>query len=256
MSNPDHNLGQKLPWQQGDLSAPLQLATNELHLWAVPLELSAAQSTSALALLNDQQRDKYFRRATAELRASYLAGRYFLMHLLGAYSGCSAAEVLLSYSRLNKPYLNPNPLQIAFNFSDSNFSGSGMGLFAFCRHRNVGVDIEALARRSNFSAIVERKFSAAEQRIVGLDANQISAEKFLAIWTRKEAYGKATGQGINFKMNQLDIASPGQHQLAFAGLGEHADAHFLEQFYVGAKHIACVAYSGSGPLTLRAFELG
>jgi 4'-phosphopantetheinyl transferase len=249
-------LGQHLDWQSLTLDRAPDLPSDEVHIWTMPLHiLSEDQIEQAEGILSDQQWDRYTRRPTTALRTTYLAGRYFLLNLLAAYTSQKPYDIQLSYSSLNKPFLEPNPSDLSFNFTDTLLEDRSIGLFAFCRSRNVGVDIESLHRRSNFALIAERKFSVREKSLVTTDEGKIDEHKFLATWTRKEAYGKATGLGVNYKMSALEVASPGLHTHTFTGLGEHNTAHWLEQFYVGNDHIACATYSGKQKLTLKAYCL-
>lgn len=248
-------IGKTLEWQIADLSSPPSLLKNQLHLWFVALSLDGEQQEDAMELLNDTQRDKYHRRATPALQESYLAGRYHLMNILGAYNQMPAQEVNLSYSRLNKPYLNPNPSDIQFNFTDTVIDSSGVALLAFARFKAVGVDIESLARRSNFAAIVKRRFSAAETCYVTQDDGSIDARRFLAYWTRKEAYGKATGQGINFNMNEMDLASPNSFDLKFEDTDQPAQPFSLQQIQIGDDLISSVVHQGHQNIEIKGFNI-
>ncbi|MFT7525136.1 MAG: 4'-phosphopantetheinyl transferase [Arenicella sp.] len=248
-------IGKTLEWQIADSSSPPSLRKNQLHLWFVTLSLDGEQQENAVALLNDTQRDKYHRRATPALKESYLAGRYHLMNILGAYNRVSAQEVKLSYSRLNKPYLNPNPSDIQFNFTDTVIDSSGVALLAFARFKAVGVDIESLTRRSNFSAIVKKRFSVAETNYVTQDDGSIDARRFLAYWTRKEAYGKATGRGINFKMNEMDLASPNSFDLKFEDRDQPAQPFSLQQIQIGDDLISSVVHQGHQNIEIKGFNI-
>ncbi len=221
------------------------------------MRLTDEQRDTALRYLNDHQRSRYERRPTAAQKDAYLAGRYYLFELLSAYCGTRASELTLAYSRLNKPYLRPNPFNITFNFTDSNSPTESIGIYAFTRTVNIGVDIESRHRRGNFTSIARRKFSAQEQLHVTDSQGNVDAERFLALWTRKEAYGKATGVGVNYKMNTLDLLSPGQHTFSFKGLSND-DHYYLHQFMVGEDHIGCTAYASPepsrGPLKISAFR--
>ena len=248
-------IGKTLEWQIADSSSPPSLLENQLHLWFVPLNLDSQQQQNAIELLNDTQRDKYQRRATPALQQAYLAGRYHLMNMLGAYNRISAQQVNLNYSRLNKPYLNPNPGHIQFNFTDTVIDASSVALLAFTRFKAVGVDIESLARRSNFAAIVKKRFSPAETSYVTQDDGSIDARRFLAYWTRKEAYGKATGQGINFKMNEMDLASPNSFDLKFEDKDQPAQPFSLQQIQIGDDLISSVVHQGHRDITIKAFKL-
>jgi 4'-phosphopantetheinyl transferase len=248
-------IGKTLEWQIADSSSPPSLLENQLHLWFVPLSLDSEQQESAIELLNDTQRDKYQRRATPALKQAYLAGRYHLMNMLGGYSSTPAQQVVINYSGLHKPYLNPNPSDIQFNFTDTVIDENSVALLAFTRFKAVGVDIESLSRRSNFAAIVERRFSLAETSYVTQLDGSIDARRFLAYWTRKEAYGKATGQGINFKMNEIDLASPNSFDLKFQGKDPPAQPFSLQQIQIGEDLISSVVHQGHHNVEIKGFNI-
>lgn len=249
---PTNKLGAELDWTPATAGDVSKLADGELHIWAVDLSLNPNQTEQALSWLNARQRDKYQRRSTPDMQHAYLAGRYYLFALLSAYCGVSVTEIALDYSRLGKPFLSPNPQNLSFNFTDSTSPSGNLGLYAFGRTSEVGVDIESRHRRSNFSLVAQRKFAPQEQDMVGLKKGRADPETFLALWTRKEAYGKAIGQGVNFKMSALNLASPGEHSLCFTGLADE-QRYQLQQFTVGADHIACVVYAGEAQ-TISAFR--
>ncbi len=242
--------------KSASLTAIPTLAKSELHLWCLPLTLSAQEQETALSWLSDIQKDKYHRRRTPQLKEAYLAGRYYLLRLLAQYSQCSPQEIELSYTRLNKPYLSNKQLadeetSLHFNFTDTQCGSEHVGLFAFCLDKEVGVDLEALDRRSQFDLIAEKRFSKAEQELV-FKHGELCAETFLYLWTRKEASGKATGQGINFKMNERNLVSDNNAELNF--VDEDQQAWHLTQLKLSEKLIACVVYSGHEALTINGFD--
>jgi len=145
----------------------------------------------AIDLLSDIQRDKYNRRVNAELKRSYLAGRYYLLNLLSLYTNCTASEVELSYTRLNKPYLSDLDSQLEFNFTDTVYQDQYFGLFGFSRSGAIGVDIESRHRDIDLSKLMKKRFTELEQKYIKVDENRINKARGLSIWTRKEAYGKA-----------------------------------------------------------------
>jgi 4'-phosphopantetheinyl transferase len=242
-------LGQNLNWNDVSLHSFPSLTPDELHLWWLPLHLAPPQLKPALHLLSDIQRDKYHRRATAQLKQNYLAGRYYLLNLLAAYTKQAPDEVLLSYSRLNKPSLSDSSLSLEFNFTDTN----GYGVFAFSRGRQVGVDMESRARKINFKAIADRRFTEQELEFV-YQNGELNTQRCLAIWTRKEAYGKATGLGINFKMNQRNLysAEGDVHQHTFLD-GDGKPWRCL-QFQLDEQMIASVVHHQHQELVVKSFK--
>lgn len=240
-------------WQTMAISDAGGLEDDQLHIWWLPLRLNHSQKLVAKGLLNSTQHDKYTRRATSELQEAYLAGRYYLLHLLAAYAHCKPDEVNLSYSRLNKPSLSHQERSIEFNFTDTTVDGVEHGLFAFTKRHQVGVDLEARARRSNFAAITAKRFTPNEiEFVTNAETKEVDPERFLAIWTRKEAFGKATGMGINFKMNQRDLASD-KPELNF--VDQDNQAWRLLQLELGDTLLASVVHAEHQPLSLKAYQL-
>lgn len=255
-------IGIPLNWKSASKQDFPSLADHELHLWWLPLTLSEPKSELALSLLSDIQRDKYHRRMTPELKQAYLAGRYYLLTLLGLYTGCSATEVELSYSRLNKPYLSDKDIHLEFNFTDTQYQNTYFGLFGFARAKAVGVDIESRHRDINLSQLINRRFTQNERDYITQSNNTINQARGLSIWTRKEAYGKATGQGINFTMNEQNLvaeikASHTPKQTSFGAYNfEDKDTKKWRclPLNLGEHFVASCVHAGHLPLSISAFN--
>lgn len=242
-------LSENLVWQVAHTDSFPQLDDQDLHLWWLPLAIDATQQRDAENWISDIQKDRHARRLSDELKHSYLAGRYYLLRLLGLYTQQSPDSVLLSYSRLNKPYLSHAEHTLEFNFTDTSFAGKSYGLFAFSKNRAVGVDIEALERQTDFGKIATQRFTPQELELVG---QPVDPHRFLAVWTRKEAYGKATGKGINFKMNQRNLVDGLSSRLGF--VDEQQQPWQLRQFRLGDDFISAVATAGHQNLSIKAFN--
>jgi len=250
-------LGIAPTWQAIKDVKSLHLKKEELHLWWLPLQLEEHQKNFAYSLLNEQQLNKYKRRSTSELQHAYLAGRFYLFTLLGAYQKCKPSEIKLSYSRLNKPYIdNKNKTgfqdSLEFNFTDTNIDGQSYALYAFSWNHQVGVDLEALERSADFTKIARRRFTPQELNYVTNASGELDPHKCLSIWTRKEAYGKATGAGINFQMNQRNL----QGELDFEFLfNDGAHDWRLQQIQPTKDFIASIVHESHQPLSIKAFTL-
>lgn len=225
---------------------------SKLHIWLVNLTLSDEQSEMALSWLNSYQRDKYKRRRGARAKQVYLAGRYHLFQFLSIYTGLPPSEIKLQYSRLNKPYLNGPYGQLEFNFSDTSTEQGHFGLFAFTIGRAVGVDIESINRQSTFEQIAKRRFTPVELSYVTDADGIVMQDRFLSIWTRKEAFGKALGKGINFQMNQYNLLNPDAPEYHV----HHFDRQWaITQFAIDNKLISAVVHEGQPTLEMATFKL-
>lgn len=152
----------------------------------------------------------------------------------------------MEFGRYGKPALKKQNNSLHFNFSDT----CGYGLFAFSLGAEVGVDLESAARRGRFQQIIDRRFSPEEQAIIdGQDA-----EQFLACWTRKEAYGKAMGVGLNYPLDEHVLCDSLAHAVSISS-DEKWCLQQLAIEYESQKFIACLASEGAQKKELQAFKL-
>ena len=226
------------------------IRADDVHVWCLPLKLQPLESDAAMKLLNSHQQDRYARRPKDQ-QEPYLAGRYFLWRLLSSYTGKTIEDLVIDYNRLGKPYLKGNTELIEFNSTDTSILGRYYGIFVFTKKQDIGVDLEYSRRRANYSKIAAKRFTQEEQDFIGYPS-KIDAGKFLKIWTRKEAYGKAKGVGINFSMNNLNLF--GQHQ-TFRFVDSENQAWSLQQIeFAETELLACVVRSSDQPFNIRLFN--
>ena len=84
------------------------------------------------------------------------------------------------------------------------FSLSHSGDYVLCAvsDREVGADIQKL-QTADFSKLASRFFTEAEYKALGECNSEAERQKlFFRLWTKKEAYGKLTGQGIMAALNR------------------------------------------------------
>lgn len=93
------------------------------------------------------------------------------------------------YKGNGKPYLQDYPLYF-------NLSHSGNYVVCAISTREVGVDIQEY-KKADVERLARRFFSKEEQSFLKACAHEKEQnELFYHLWTRKEAYGKLTGEGI------------------------------------------------------------
>lgn len=90
-----------------------------------------------------------------------------------------------------------------FNLSHSR----GMVAVAIAADCEVGIDVEALARRvSDDAAIARRHFTPGEQAALERRADPVERRRtFLELWTAKEAFIKATGRGLSLPLDRFEV---------------------------------------------------
>ena len=78
-------------------------------------------------------------------------------------------------------------------------------MYAFARGREVGIDVEGIRSGLTEERIAERFFSAAEVEELRALPSGVQAEGFFNCCTRKEAYLKARGTGLQIPLDSFDV---------------------------------------------------
>jgi 4'-phosphopantetheinyl transferase len=182
----------------------LTLASNEVHLHQVDLAAIADEEARWQKFLSADERQRAVRFHFARDRQHFVAARAMLRTFLGKYLGVDPIELSFSYSEKGKPHLSEphTTTGLTFNLSHS----GGIALYAFSLHRDLGIDVEQIRKDYEVDGISRRFFSAHEQKQLAALPVPEKPEAFLRCWTRKEAYIKATGDGLSLPLSQFDVS--------------------------------------------------
>lgn len=189
------------PWR---LAHP---AAGEVHVWRAPLDVAPGDVEGlAHTLTPEEQADaERFRFAIDGKRFVVARGR--LRAILGRYTRVAPAELVFGRGPHGKPVLvSPGAAtSLRFNVSHS----EGLALYAFAWEREVGVDVERVSAAITDGAVARAFFSPRElEELDSLPAHRRS-EAFFTLWTHKEAYVKARGQGLSGGLNTFSVSLRG-----------------------------------------------
>jgi 4'-phosphopantetheinyl transferase len=189
------------PWSLPPVS--LRLADDELHVWRASLPIGASMQRFE-ASLSSEEKERAGKFLVAHAREQFIASRSILRELLSAYLRVPAVEISISYGHYGKPSVadSAGSSPLCFNGSHS----QGLAVFAFTREREVGIDIEKIRPEVATEEIAERFFSKAEIADLATLPPQLRSEGFFRCWTRKEAYIKARGLGLQIPLQSFDVA--------------------------------------------------
>ena len=81
-----------------------------------------------------------------------------------------------------------------------------MGLYGVTLGRPVGVDIEFVRQGPELSRIAERFFTSKEAEALRNCPAHLQAEAFFRCWTRKEAFIKASGEGLVRGLSSFEVS--------------------------------------------------
>jgi 4'-phosphopantetheinyl transferase len=198
--------------------ARLMLDVNQVDVWRADLELAPPELDRLQETLSADELDRATRFYFPKDQKHFIAARGILRDILSRYLGRSPTALHFFYAFLGKPSLASDCAAESFRF---NLSHSGStALYAVARQREVGIDLERIEPRLVEDDIAERFFSPNEvTKLRSLPASARS-QAFFNCWTRKEAYVKARGAGLQIPLESFDVSLAPDEQVAFLSEGE------------------------------------
>lgn len=192
--------------------AKLELGADEVHCWRASLDCDKLALPRLEATLSKDERSRASRFTFDSDRNHFVAARGILRELLGAYLRLPPARLQLCYGPQGKPSLDPESFQssLRFNLSHSH----GLALYAFACSRELGIDVEKITGAFAGDDIAEKFFSATELTELGNLPAEQHDEGFFLCWTRKEAYVKARGGGLQIPLHSFSVSlTPGKPEI-------------------------------------------
>src|SRR5205085_5860410 len=200
------------------------LVEPHVHVWTLDLDANPAEVGRLSALLCPEERERAARFHFDHHRRRFIVGRGLLRSILGEYSGVPPERVEFAYGIHGKPALSHGPEggNLQFNLAHS----ENVGLLAVTAGSRIGVDVERIRKIEDLDGLVARFFSPRESRLFENLPLQQKPEAFFNLWTRKEAWLKATGEGIGDHLNRVEVsflpAEPARLLSLPAGFGPEA----------------------------------
>lgn len=192
----DSELHPAMPW--------LAVADDEAHLWVTELDRWTALAEQRRGWLSAEELAEAAGLLLPRHRSRQLARRVFLRSILGGYLGVPPQRVELARRALGKPVLADPTLPLGFSVAHSN----GLAVCAVAAGE-VGVDVEYRRRLSDPDGMAGRILSAREQTVYHAQEPAGREVALLRFWTQKEAFLKATGEGITRPMKDVEIVLAG-----------------------------------------------
>lgn len=197
-----------------------------------------------MAVLDEEERARAARFVHAHDRHQFIAAHALLRLLLQHVAGRPASTWRFTSSSHGKPALHADHRlgRLAFNISHTR----GAVACAMTLDHAIGVDIEEVQRRGRLIEIADAYFAPDE--LVTLRATPAAAQRavFFRLWTLKEAYIKAHGDGLSLPLDQFAFSlSP--PRIAFAaGSGDDPAAWQFSTLTPTATHILSLAVRHGG----------
>jgi 4'-phosphopantetheinyl transferase len=171
----------------------------EAHIWIVPASDGALAHPHNRGILSPEERETADRFVFDADRVRYIAAHTALRTLLGDHLGRDPRGLRFARTPGGKPYLIDEPVR--FNLSHS----GNYAVIGISDSSEIGVDTEQIRDDIEYRDIAARYFSPVEYSwlIDGSDTEQ--RERFYRLWVVKEAFLKATGEGLGTPLDAVVV---------------------------------------------------
>ncbi len=171
-----------------------QLASGEVHSWCVALDVPDETFAGLCATLTSDESNRSDRLRFAHDRRRFIVARGALRTLLASYLGAAPGRIRFVYNPFGKPALTPEfGDRIKFNLSHS----GDLALIAVASSADLGIDLEYIRARPGDAELARCFFSDSEVEHLTRLPSHLHAHAFFRSWTRREAYVKARGEGLD-----------------------------------------------------------
>lgn len=224
-----------------------KLAKDEVHVWRADLDLPQERIEELAAMLSADEKVRANRFYFERDKHRFIAGRGILRNILSLYSSIEPHLLHFEYGPRGKPRLAGNVgLDLEFNLSHS----QGLALYGLTLNNQIGIDLEYLRSIPNACEIARRFFSPTEYASFACLSEPERQRAFFSIWTAKEAYLKATGDGLSGALDRIEIslsASDALRLLSVEGDCKVAAGWYLSPIVLEPEYIATLAVSSFSP---------
>jgi 4'-phosphopantetheinyl transferase len=198
----------------------LSVAWEDVHVWAISLQISSVALGHFAIMLapNERQRADAFH--FDRDRDRYMAGRGTLRTILARYLNTHPRTIALEYGPHGKPTLAERFARSRLQFNLAHCEDRAV--LAVARGRAVGIDLERVRSMDDAQEMAADFCSPREndefQCLPPIDRDAA----FFRLWTRKEAWLKATGEGVGRSLDKVEVSFRKGQAPCFIRLPEEA----------------------------------
>ena len=195
-------MNKEIIWSISDRSVSLQ--EKVIHLWRIELDQSNQLVNQMLQLLTEDEVERANRLRFFRDQRRYILAHAALRQIIAEYVQIDPQKVLFRSNAFGKPYLTGSRAdQLYFNLSHS----GEIALLGIACKPQIGVDVEAIRPLDDLMSLASSCFSENEYHQLDALPPDLKLVSFFTIWTRKEAFIKAIGDGLSFPLDQFEVST-------------------------------------------------
>jgi len=211
-----------------------------IDVYVAAVRAFGARLEAAGLPLSQAERERAARFHHLSDRWEFVLGRLMARHLLSDRCGIAPEDFRFVENAHGRPEIAHPPLDrpLRFNLSHS----GGLVACVIGDVGQIGVDVERLDRPPVDRRVIQRYCSEPEHTALAGLPDPVRHERFLELWTLKEAYVKARGTGLTLPLRSIsfDIGADGPGGVSFNGVDDEARWMFAHT-RLEPRHLLAVA---------------
>lgn len=188
----------------------------DVIVWRVSLDVPNSTYAFCTRNIDTDERARADRFIYERDRRRFITAHAALRMVLGDTLGVGPLDIRFREGPRRRPLLatpeTEPPLQFSLSHSDDGC------LIGVARDTRIGVDIERRDPAVDCQRIADRFFTEHEATLVRNASEERRPKLFFGLWTRKEAYLKATGLGLHGSLTALQCNGADNGSLRIAGV--------------------------------------
>ena len=183
---------------------PVSLSEKVVHLWRIELDQSDGLVSRMRQMITADEIEWANRLRFYRDQRRYILAHAALRQIIAGYVHVCPQQILFRSSAYGKPYLAGSQAdQLYFNLSHS---GEIALLGVACRPQ-IGVDVETIRPIDDLMSLARNCFSTNEYEQLDALPDSQKLAVFFTIWTRKEAFIKAIGEGLSYPLDLFEVST-------------------------------------------------
>ncbi|MCX4633252.1 MULTISPECIES: 4'-phosphopantetheinyl transferase family protein [unclassified Streptomyces] len=196
ITTPVHVTGPAGPWQEVEDGMALRGNASVFTTWGE--WLTAALAEPALRPLLGRDWLRYRQTVDPTIRYRFVASRLAVKYTAAAALGVDPADLDLAYKIGGRPYLRGfDQIDVSLTHTDDLIA------VGISRTGRIGIDTEPADRRLSLRLLQDQVLTAGEQAELAALPEAEQSAAMLRLWTLKEAYTKALGQGLRLGFSEF-----------------------------------------------------
>lgn len=214
----------------GTIEASRAISSGQIDLWFARCDAAEGREDRYRSLLTDDEREHEQRFLVARHSHRYLVTRALIRTVLSRYCATPPAAWRFATNPYGRPEI-ANDTEVHGGLSFNVSHTSEMILMGVTRGNALGVDIETVSRVRAPLEIAERFFSTDEAAALSALPVPLQRDRFVQLWTLKEAYMKACGMGFSIALDSFRFDLSDDTSIGFSFVMPTSDASPAWRFW-------------------------